>query len=79
MSNSNKFVFFGCWNNVNENSNLKNTMSTLTNYLTSNPEIPFVVVGGDNFYPDKSKKKEQKHVNHLFTSRLKRENLSQEF
>jgi hypothetical protein len=60
MSNSNKFVFFGCWNNVNENSNLKNTMSTLTNYLTSNPEIPFVVVGGDNFYPDKSKKKEQK-------------------
>ena len=58
--NSNRFIFFGCWNSLNKKSNLENTMSTLTNYLKENPEIPFVVVGGDNFYPDKSKKKEQK-------------------
>lgn len=60
MSNPNRFVFFGCWNNVNENSNLENTMTTLNSYLKENPEIPFVVIGGDNFYPDKSKKKEEK-------------------
>lgn len=58
----NRFVFFGCWNNLNTNlnTNLENTMATLKTHLKENPEISFVVVGGDNFYPDKSKKKEQK-------------------
>ena len=54
------FVFFGCWNSLNKKSNLENSMTTLKTHLYKNPEIRFVVVGGDNFYPDKSKKKEQK-------------------
>jgi len=60
IMSENKFVFFGCWNSLNENSNLENTMNMLKTHLTANPEISFVVIGGDNFYPDKSKKKEQK-------------------
>jgi len=51
--NPDRFIFFGCWNSLNKKSNLENTMSTLNSYLKENPEIPFVVVGGDNFYPDK--------------------------
>ena len=56
----NRFVFFGCWNSLNKNTNLENTMTTLKTHLKENSEISFVVVGGDNFYPDKSKKKEEK-------------------
>lgn len=59
-ANPSRFIFFGCWNNMNDKSNLKNTMATLDEYLKENPRINLVVVGGDNFYPDKSKKKEQK-------------------
>lgn len=59
-TNPDRFIFFGCWNSISENSNLKNTMDALNTHLKKTPEISFVVVGGDNFYPDKSKKKEKK-------------------
>ena len=60
IKKSDRFIFFGCWNSLNKNSNLENTMSTLEKYLNENRGIKFVVIGGDNFYPDKSKKKRAK-------------------
>ena len=52
LMSENRFVFFGCWNNLNTNlnTNLENTMATLKTHLKENPKISFVVVGGDNFY-----------------------------
>jgi predicted MPP superfamily phosphohydrolase len=54
-----KFVQFGCWNNVNivEGKNIgstKEVMELLNNYVEK--EKPnFIVVSGDNYYPNKTK------------------------
>ena len=57
---SNKFVMFGCWNNLrNKNSGLEKTMNALNRYLIEN-KIDFIANAGDNYYPDKSQKEENK-------------------
>lgn len=53
------FIHFGCWNNLNKNGNLKPVMDKLQSRLNNPdlPEIDFISVAGDNYYPDKLKPK----------------------
>ncbi len=53
------FIHFGCWNNLNKKGNLKPVMDKLQSRLnnTDFPEIDFISVAGDNYYPDKLKPK----------------------
>lgn len=55
-----KFIQFGCWNNLNEGKGcLRNVMNRLKQHIeTDKPE--FLVISGDNYYPDKPPKKEDK-------------------
>ena len=56
-----KFIQFGCWNNLNTKKGkpigcLKNVTTLLNDYLSSEVKKPnFLVVSGDNYYPDKQK------------------------
>ena len=53
------FIHFGCWNNLNKKGNLKPVMDKLQSRL-NNPDLPqidFISVAGDNYYPDKLKPK----------------------
>jgi len=55
---SKKFVQFGCWNQglCGDKNPLTSVTNSLRQYtLTQNPE--FIVVAGDNYYPDKVKNK----------------------
>ena len=59
-----KFIHFGCWNknfcDITKNNNgLSATMKELNNYINDNKDIDFIVIAGDNYYPDK-KEKEKK-------------------
>jgi hypothetical protein len=49
-----KFVHFGCWNNLNVNNGLglNQVMETLNAYVHEQP-VEFIIVAGDNYYPDK--------------------------
>ena len=59
----NKFLHFGCWNNMNEKKgkvvgNLNLVMKKLKKYLTDlayYEKKPFLVLAGDNYYPEKQK------------------------
>ena len=57
MTLPNKFIQLGCWNNMNydkNNSCIYSTMNKLRKYLKEETEKPnFIVVSGDNYYPDK--------------------------
>jgi hypothetical protein len=58
-----KFIHFGCWNNTNTKSKngkekpigcIVSVMDTLNNYLREIEKKPnFMVIAGDNYYPDK--------------------------
>ena len=65
-----KFIQFGCWNNLNDNGNLRLVTNKLHQYLAkedtnngdnhdgknnSGNKTDFIVVSGDNYYNDKSK------------------------
>ena len=61
MEIRNRFIQFGCWNNTNTNKkgkptgNMKEVMSKLNLYIKDPSTKPqFIVVAGDNYYPDKS-------------------------
>lgn len=61
QKNPDKFIQFGCWNNLNVSSNgepvgcLQNVMASLMEYIrTDNQRTKFIVVTGDNYYPEKS-------------------------
>ena len=49
-----KFVQFGCWNNINDKWCLEKVMNKLNEYVDSNPPN-FILVTGDNYYPQKEK------------------------
>ncbi len=49
-----KFIQFGCWNNINKNGCLENVMDKLKEYVTD-VKPDFIVVTGDNYYPQKEK------------------------
>ena len=52
--NIDKFLHFGCWNNLNEGKgNLKNVMDLLAQYI-SNHQTELIIVAGDNYYPNKT-------------------------
>ncbi len=59
-----RFLHFGCWNEngCETNTDLKTTMDTLRNHIERN-NINFVVIAGDNYYPEKSGKGENKVKN----------------
>ena len=54
-----KFVHIGCWNyknKLNDKSNVSNVLSSLNNYVSSNfTENDFIVIAGDNYYPNLEK------------------------
>lgn len=60
MEKTNKFIHFGCWNNLNTKKDkqigcLNNVMTKITQYIeTTNPQVNFMIVAGDNYYPDKT-------------------------
>lgn len=60
MTSTHKFIHFGCWNKgvcENEATPLAKVMHSLRNYtVIEKPE--FIVVAGDNYYPEKVKNKE---------------------
>jgi len=65
MEKTNKFIHFGCWNNLNIKKNkqigcLNNVMTQLNQYLKSDPQVNFIIIAGDNYYPDKNLVNEKK-------------------
>lgn len=70
MENVNKFVHFGCWNNLNKKGKLPKVMESLANYLDEQGNIQLVVVSGDNYYPDKKKMDNDKKKKIIFTNKL---------
>ena len=56
-----KFIQFGCWNNINKKGCLENVMKKLNEYVTTDVTKPdFIVVTGDNYYPQKEKENKDK-------------------
>lgn len=63
-ANTNTFVQFGCWNQGSCNEELVNPLSKVMHTLRqfSLEEKPdFIVVAGDNYYPEKAKTKDKKN------------------
>ena len=57
---SHKFIQFGCWNNLNEGKGcLINVMNKLKEHI-ENDKPEFLVISGDNYYPDKGSDKKKK-------------------
>ena len=55
-----KFIQFGCWNNINKKGCLENVMKKLNEYVTTDVTKPdFIVITGDNYYPQKEKNKDK--------------------
>jgi predicted MPP superfamily phosphohydrolase len=52
-----KFLQFGCWNNLNgSEGNLKGVMEYLKQRVKTSSDKPdFIIVSGDNYYPEKDK------------------------
>jgi hypothetical protein len=48
-----KFIQFGCWNNINKKGCLKNVMNELNKSVTTDFKPDFIVITGDNYYPQK--------------------------
>jgi len=62
------FLHFGCWNegNCNDDTDLQKTMMKLQTHIKNNineNKINFIVVAGDNYYPDKNNINEKKIKN----------------
>ena len=64
--NPKKFIHFGCWNKGHCSGNpsadkdpINGVFSSMNNYIANNKEVEFVIVAGDNYYPDKEKKVEK--------------------
>lgn len=61
-----KFIHFGCWNNLNTKKGkdlgeLRNVMRSLNSFVKVPENKPnFIIVAGDNYYPDKTKAEEKK-------------------
>ena len=59
-----QFIMFGCWNQgkctENGTNPLSNTMRTLREYV-SDEKTDFIIVAGDNYYPEKSKTIDKKN------------------
>ena len=53
-----KFIQFGCWNNINKDGCLENVMNKLNKYVTEFKQ-DFIVITGDNYYPQKEKNKDK--------------------
>lgn len=68
--NINKFIHFGCWNNLNKKGNLQNVMNSLNNYLEQQSDVKLIIVSGDNYYPDKKKIDNDKKKKIIFTNKL---------
>ena len=61
MSRSNKFIHFGCWNNLNKpredgKSDMEDVMARMKTRIQKDP-VDFIVVAGDNYYPSKNNNK----------------------
>ena len=55
-----KFIQFGCWNNINKDGCLEKVMIKLNEYVTDVTTKPdFIVITGDNYYPQKEKNKDK--------------------
>lgn len=71
-----KFIQFGCWNNMNISKSkpvgcLKKVMDRLHQYVDENkPSLDFMVIAGDNYYPDKYKKSDKTKVKIIYPSRF---------
>ena len=75
-----KFIHFGCWNNTNikiKDSKPKHigcvvpVMNMLNTYLDRIEKKPnFIVVAGDNYYPDKFKKEDDTKVKIIYPDKL---------
>ena len=71
----NKFVMFGCWNNLNQKKGkeigcLRDVMARLSEHVNENG-IRKIVVAGDNYYPEKIEKDDGKKQKRVYESRLK--------
>jgi predicted MPP superfamily phosphohydrolase len=84
MTNEDKFIHFGCWNNTNISIKkdkkkpvgcLKEVMNMLSGYLEKNKldgKPPnFMVIAGDNYYPDKYKKSDETKVKIIYPDKLR--------
>jgi len=71
-----KFIHFGCWNNLNTKKNKKlgclEQMSKLLHeyMLRSISPLNFMIVAGDNYYPDKIKIDELQKKKLVYTDKL---------
>jgi len=74
-----KFLQFGCWNNTNKDKkgnvigNLLGVMSSVTNYIINESVKPdFIVIAGDNYYPQKKKPStpDEKKKKIIYTQKL---------
>ena len=72
---SNKFIFFGCWNESYcnpYNKFLSGSSQVINNLLSGNETPKFYIVAGDNYYPRKKKEKNIKEFSNAdFTSGFK--------
>lgn len=65
---NNKFIHFGCWNNLN---NDKSCLNEVINTLEKNIlDVDFIIVAGDNYYPEKKKEKASKKK-YIYVERLR--------
>lgn len=61
MSRTNKFIHFGCWNNLNKpredgKTDMEDVMTMMNKRIKVDP-VDFIVVAGDNYYPSKKNNK----------------------
>lgn len=55
------FVHFGCWNRFNVDSGFQTVIPKLNNFINDpNKSTDFVLIAGDNYYPEKTKDKGSK-------------------
>jgi hypothetical protein len=73
-----KFIVFGCWNNTNIKNKdginkpigcIRDVMTMLNEYLEIN-KPNFMVIAGDNYYPDKNKKTDGKKIKIIYSNKL---------
>ena len=67
-----KFLQFGCWNNLNGGEgNLKGVMKYLEQRVKTPSEKPdFIIVSGDNYYPEKNKEDEKTKKKTIYPATL---------
>jgi len=71
-----KFVQFGCWNNTNIKKGkqigcVKEVMDMLNSYLKTQEHKPnFLVVSGDNYYPEKNKGADSSKIKIIYPQKL---------